>query len=254
MSTLILIYHRVSGDGGGATNLHWLPARNFREQIERLGQLGCEVISWRRLFGDVTRSARLQVALTFDDGYRSDVASAHMLHALGYDALFFIATDHLNKSDYVTRADVLRLHRLGMGIGSHSHHHKQLVALSDAEVEAELSQSKQILEDILGIPVLNLSFPGGSYDARILAIARRSGYRCFFTTQWGVNRTKQYASGVLRRTAVRNDLDLDDFDRLLRLRHYYARQLVFQAKEVTKKTLGMDHYVRVRRALLNRMR
>jgi len=255
MSLFLLAYHRITL--GPSANLHYLPYRQFQEQMHHLQRAGYLMVSWR----DFTAYAesepertRLQVGVTFDDGHDSDLQSARFLHSLGYDALFFIATEYLGTSGYLDRSDVCELHRLGMGIGSHAHHHIHLAPLGDSQVNAELRQSKRILEDILQTPVKHLSFPGGSYNSRVLNIARGVGYDHFFTSDWGVNTQRHRLSRVFRRTALLSDLDLEQFDALLRLRNYHARQLGFHAKELAKKTLGVNGYVKLRRALRSLVR
>ncbi len=255
MSLLLLGYHRMTD--GPSANLHYLPHPQFREQMRHLQRAGYLVVSWRDFAaaaGSASERTRLQVGVTFDDGHDSDLQSGHFLHSLGYDALFFIATEYLGASGYLGRGDVLELHRLGMGIGSHAHHHVHLAPLGDAQVYAELRQSKRILEDTVQAPVTHLSFPGGSYNSRVLDIARGAGYEYLFTSDWGVNTQRHRLRRVFRRTAMLSDIDLEQFDALLRMRKYYARQLGFHAKELAKKTLGATGYVKLRRALLNLVR
>jgi peptidoglycan/xylan/chitin deacetylase (PgdA/CDA1 family) len=111
-----------------------------------------------------------------------------------------------------------------------------------------------VLEDIVQSPITYFSFPGGSYNARVVNIGRSLGYECFFTTEWGVNTEKHRLTGVFRRTMMVREVDVQRFDALLRLRNYYPRQFTFHAKELAKKTLGADGYFRLRRTLLSLMR
>jgi peptidoglycan/xylan/chitin deacetylase (PgdA/CDA1 family) len=255
MSLFLLGYHRITE--GPSANLHHLPHHQFQEQMHHLQRAGYLVVSWRDFTahaGSEPERTRLRVGVTFDDGNDSDLPSARFLHSLGYDALFFIATEYLGRSGYLDCNDVLQLHRLGMGIGSHAHHHVHLVPLGDAQVDAELRQSKRILEDIVQAPVRHLSFPGGSYNSRVVNIARGVGYEYLFTSDWGVNTQRHCRARVFRKTALLNDLDLEQFDALLRLRNYYTRQVGFRVKELAKKTLGANGYVKLRRALRSLVR
>jgi peptidoglycan/xylan/chitin deacetylase (PgdA/CDA1 family) len=255
MSLFLLGYHRIAD--GVTDNLHCLPPRQFREQMHHLQRAGYAVLSWREFAAQpawAPERARLHVGVTFDDGYASDLESARFLSSLGYDAMFFIATDYIGRNGYLSRDAVLELHRLGMGIGSHSHRHAHLAPLDDANIESELAQSKHVLEDIVQSPIKDLSFPGGSYDTRVVNIGRRMGYANFFTTEWGVNTQKHRHARVFRRTMMVRDVELDRFDALLRLRNYYSRQLTFHAKELAKKTLGANGYFKLRRTLMSLVR
>jgi peptidoglycan/xylan/chitin deacetylase (PgdA/CDA1 family) len=238
----------MSETGGRNANLHCLPFAHFHEQIRHLKQRGYSVVPWVAL---VDRAGNdLRIGLTFDDGRKSDLESAGLLRSLGYSALFFIATNDIGKNGYVDRNDVIELQRLGMGIGSHSHHHVQLTPLSDARLEIELTTSKKILEGIVQSPITHFSFPGGSYDARVLKVAAKAGYRSFFTSDWGVNTQRHFSTGVFRRTSIPNNMDIDQFEALLQRRRYYLRQLGFQGKELFKKFVGEDRYFRLRQSIL----
>lgn len=251
--TLILIYHRITEAGGGKTNLHCLSRRTFHEQMNYLKQSSRPVVSAREMVNAGDDIPGVRVALTFDDGTESDIESAYELRALGYSALFFIATDYLGKAGYLSRRLLADLHGLGMRIGSHSHQHVHLAPLADRDVEKELRRSKEILEDMVGTAITDLSFPGGSYSQRVLTIARRVGFRNFFTSDWGVNRRRHFARRVYRRTAVLNYFDIDQFEALLALRNYRARQVAFQTKELAKRIIGVDRYSNIRRMLLDRV-
>ena len=234
--------------GGGNTNLHCLPFTCVREQMHYLKQHSYFVIPWSQMINEV--DGGLRIGFTFDDGRKSDLESAALLHSLGYSALFFIPTNDIGKSDFVDRADIVELQRLGMGIGSHSHYHVQLTPLSAKRVADELSTSKRLLEDIIQSSVTDISFPGGSYDTKILALASDAGYQHFFTSDWGVNTYPQFKKQVFRRTSLLNNIDIEQFESFVQLRNYYVRQFCFQSKELIKRHLGEDRYFMLRQTLI----
>ena len=248
---IVLNYHGTSERGGGNANLHCLPITRFREQMHHLKEPAYSVVPWQAMIANSPISGNgISVGLTFDDGRKSDVESAMFLRSLGYSAMFFIATKDISKAGYVDRNDIVELQRLGMGIGSHSHEHVQLKPLNDARVKDELTTSKRILEDILQTPVMQFAFPGGSYDARILDIARQIGYRNFFTSDWGLNGTRHFAASVLCRTSISNNVDITQFEALVKSRNYIRRRFGFYAKELIKQYLGEDRYFKLRQTLI----
>jgi peptidoglycan/xylan/chitin deacetylase (PgdA/CDA1 family) len=193
------------------------------------------------------------VGLTFDDGNQSDSVCARVLEALGYSALFFIPTEYVGRNGRLSKADIVDLARCGMGIGSHGHQHVPLPRLDDEKLGADLRHSKTTLEDIIGSAIDDLSFPAGAYDERVVSMARRVGYKRFYTSDWGSNGAREMASGVLRRTAVVDGLTTEAFEDILRGRHRRMRQAQFRLKEAAKRGLGEHNYVRLRR-FLNRPR
>jgi peptidoglycan/xylan/chitin deacetylase (PgdA/CDA1 family) len=197
--TIILMYHGVTATGGGSANIHCISERCFNEQMTYLKDSGHTFLPWREISAVQVKGNKTPVGLTFDDANLSDVVSAGILQRLGYSALFFVPTECLDRSGHLAKSDVAELSGQGMGIGSHSHRHVQLVRLTDSELEEELVRSKAILEDVTTRAVEHLSFPGGSYDDRVLSVARKIGYRYFFTSEWGSNGRRQAATQVLRR-------------------------------------------------------
>jgi len=62
-------------------------------------------------------------------------------------------------------------------IGSHAHSHHYLTLLNDAELKFELSNSKSVLEKIIGKKVESIAFPNGRYSKRVLEFCRNEGYK-----------------------------------------------------------------------------
>jgi len=247
MTTLFLMYHGMSDLGGGAADPHTLTRQKFTEQIEHLKNSNYRLISWGHFGNPPPSDGTQNVCITFDDGCASDLECARVLHTYGYDALFFIATEFIGRPGYLSREDIIALREMGMGIGSHAHHHAMMGSLSEAEVEAQFRNSKGILEDILHEPVVHFSFPGGSYNRRMLEIGRQAGFRYFFTSDWGNNGEKQYQTGVFRRTSLLNHQTISQFDDLVRSRHNLLHQALFETKEFTKRVVGEGSYVKVRK-------
>jgi len=73
--------------------------------------------------------------------------------------------------------DTLRaLRDRGIRIGSHTVSHPHLPALSTTEVERELRESKQRIEDELGVRCGDFAYPFGESDARVRELVREAGY------------------------------------------------------------------------------
>lgn len=114
-------------------------------------------------------------ALTFDDGWKSNVWSAQLLAERGIQAAYFIATGFVEADDAwafvtnnirkrkdepvgYTRADleamsvddVKSLAKLGHVVGSHTVNHRLVQELPEAELRDELTRSRDLLEEWLG--------------------------------------------------------------------------------------------------------
>ena len=107
------------------------------------------------------------VVITFDDGYRDFYTHAcPILREHGFSATLFLATAwigdqrvQLNGNGYLTWAEIRELHANGISIGSHTVTHPELKTLPPAGIEHEIRESKQTLEDAIGVSVSSFSYP-----------------------------------------------------------------------------------------------
>ncbi|KGF71456.1 polysaccharide deacetylase [Neosynechococcus sphagnicola sy1] len=127
------------------------------------------------------------ILLTFDDGYGGHYQYVYpLLKKYGYPGVFSIYTakvgKHLGRSSLTWEqlremaADPL------VTIASHSlTHPPDLRALSDAQLQQEITESKQVLEAELGIPIRYFTYPAGFYDQRVSKLVTDAGYRAALT-------------------------------------------------------------------------
>jgi peptidoglycan/xylan/chitin deacetylase (PgdA/CDA1 family) len=153
-----------------------------------------------------------ELVVTFDDGFRNQLANAAPLLAeLRISACFFLVTDLLSASreeaerfcrerlhlpiaieplDWDSAANLLEL---GHEIGSHTSSHRVLTALSQEELDAELHGSRDELSRRLA-PVRHLSVPYGDrtrFSERVADAARDAGYESCATALRGPNRAAE---------------------------------------------------------------
>lgn len=62
---------------------------------------------------------------------------------------------------------------MGWELMSHTETHPQLATLTEAEVEAELKNSKETLESMFNVKVKSIAYPNGSENAMVRRIARK---------------------------------------------------------------------------------
>lgn len=130
-------------------------------------------------------------AITFDDGFPGVGAHAWpILRRHRLPATVFIVAETMVRErqvDWVDteepgvlgtmqRSEVEALAADGMTIGSHSLSHHDLTTLSESEVLADLIESREILEDVVGGPVRHIAYPRGRHNARVRQAAEKAGY------------------------------------------------------------------------------
>jgi peptidoglycan/xylan/chitin deacetylase (PgdA/CDA1 family) len=126
----------------------------------------------------------------------------------------------------LTWQQIHTMHQAGIAFGSHTLTHPVVSQLAPAELAAELTESRRLLEEKLGGPVMDFAFPfGKESDCSIAAIEQlsRCGYRSAVTTVSGAN-TPQVNRFELRRLQVGDDESLARFA-------FELNQAFFRAEE-----------------------
>jgi len=91
---------------------------------------------------------------------------------------------------------------------SHTIFHPCLSRCSDNEAWEEISGSKKILEEEYGLEISTLAFPNGDYSERDIELAKRAGYQCAITVDYGFNTLKTDAF-KLKRLSIDDTGDID---------------------------------------------
>jgi peptidoglycan/xylan/chitin deacetylase (PgdA/CDA1 family) len=188
------------------------------------------------------------VLVCFDDGWGGAVQrAAPLLERRAIPAIFFVTTAFVGRKFFASAGDLRRLDPLLFAVGSHGATHRMLSSLSASEIRTELGESKARLEDMMGVPVVSLSIPGGAVDGRVVAIARDLGYTEVFTSAIGVNPTRSGRYGIARLGVVQTTSPAT-LERWLTFR--LGRERFRKAAlAVPKKLLGMRNYSKLRRVL-----
>lgn len=89
--------------------------------------------------------------------------------------------------------DQLRtMQKAGVSIAAHGHRHPMLSMLTDAEIEADLSENMRILHDITGVRPTEFAYPNGrcgsDFSGRHADLLRRLGLEVAVTTCGGIVR------------------------------------------------------------------
>jgi peptidoglycan/xylan/chitin deacetylase (PgdA/CDA1 family) len=137
--------------------LYWVTEDRFRAMLDWLAEVP-------------------RVAISFDDGNRSDVEVA--LPALSERELvasFFPVVGRLGDPWSLSPRGLEELVASGMDVGSHGLNHLPWAGLRGPTARAEIVHPRHALEDLLGRRVDRVAAPLGRYDRRTLALLRASG-------------------------------------------------------------------------------
>jgi poly-beta-1,6-N-acetyl-D-glucosamine N-deacetylase len=128
------------------------------------------------------------ILLTFDDGYVGHYQSVYpLLKEYGYPAVFSLFTGKLDGS-IVGRSTVTweQVREMAANplvtIAAHSlTHPSDLTKVPDDQIRREVTESKRILEERLGMPIRYFTYPEGHYDARVAELVEAAGYQAALT-------------------------------------------------------------------------
>lgn len=143
-----------------------------RERHQAVALETCAKSGWRQAI------LERKVAITFDDGYLDNYNDAFpILKAHGLKAVFFVTVEEIGKEGFMSW-DMLREMAAtpGIEIGSHALKHQALSDIPESEAWTSLVASKKILEEKLGREIKAISYPCGSFNEKILEMARGAGY------------------------------------------------------------------------------
>lgn len=121
------------------------------------------------------------ITTSWDDGHPLDLRLAALLAKYGHKGTFYIPTNY-SEWPLMTKAQIVELDGMGMEIGSHTKNHSIVPRLSKERAIEELTDSRKVLEDLLGKPVTAFCFPKGKFSMRSCALVREAGYKLARTT------------------------------------------------------------------------
>jgi peptidoglycan/xylan/chitin deacetylase (PgdA/CDA1 family) len=203
----VLMYHKVNDvDGNSVT----VPVGLFDEQMAQLREFGYTPVALDSVIDHYVDGTPLPlgaVLITFDDGYRDNLANAvPILQRYGYPAVLFVPIgylggrrplphdEHLAVRGIVNPtldwSELAELEDAGVRIESHGIGHRPLADLEVDEAAREITLSKLRLEEALGRPVRAFAYVKGSeahYRLVHLSLLRQAGYDIAFTSISGAN-------------------------------------------------------------------
>jgi peptidoglycan/xylan/chitin deacetylase (PgdA/CDA1 family) len=203
---IVLMYHRVGSARNAWEARYAIRPERFEAHMLALAKRSMHPVSVEALSDWLENGASLSAGafvLTFDDGFRDVREHAlPVLERLRWPFTVFLVSNLVGAEDVWTRAsnpdgatypllkaeEILDMQRRGVGFHSHTCSHASLPSLDDDRLSRELVESRAALQRLLGRQVDYLAYPYGHLDERVVAAARRAGYRAAFSTQPGFNR------------------------------------------------------------------
>lgn len=246
----MLMYHRVVDV---PTNVYDVSPAQLEAHLKSLldhGYLGGDMSEVDRLAPN--GQTQQQFFLTFDDGHRSSLLAAHIAAEYNIKPAFYLTKSLcLERDDFLRSGEIRELSQTGV-IGAHGVTHQPLDHLSQAQLEAELSESKIWLEDVVDRVVDTMSFPGGAYNPSVRKKALATGYRLMGNSRVWWNAPEDVETErMINRVAVRCDATEQTVLKLMLMNRsvYLRRRIYYELSRTVQRALSPQMSARFSRRI-----
>ncbi len=173
----ILLFHHIAVSPIGSR--YYVPPDKFEAEMKLLHDWGYQTITTSQLIQAITQGASLPprpVLITFDDGNADNYTNAFpIMQKYGFTGVLYVVVQFMNQPNYLTTTQILEMAKAGWEVGSHSETHRSL--LGSPEIQRyEIVQSRQDLEERLGLPILTFAYPFGGEDSGAGDYVHFAGY------------------------------------------------------------------------------
>jgi len=192
----ILTYHYIRVNPNSRDRMGFalsVTPADFAAQMDWLARYGFHPITTEDLYNNLGGARGLPskpVILTFDDGYADFYTTAlPILRSHDFKAVAYVVSGFIGWPGYMTATQIREADRSGIEIGSHTVSHVNLAQSSAAAVRAQLLESKQAIERVIGHEVVSFCYPSGKYTSAVASQVKAAGYHDSTTTIGGYSHT-----------------------------------------------------------------
>ncbi|HEX8226609.1 MAG TPA: polysaccharide deacetylase family protein [Candidatus Saccharimonadales bacterium] len=112
--------------------------------------------------------------ITFDDGTVGQFTNAApSLRSHNFRATYFLISNTIGGSGYISSTQARQLASEGFEIGSHSKSHPDMRGYSYAQVDAEYGGAQTAIQALTGVTPKTCGYPYGAYNATIDSVVRK---------------------------------------------------------------------------------
>ena len=245
-SAVVLTFHRIDPEPVVSHSPMDPGTRRYAITTDRFEQV-VKMISPEKsctVSGYIQKQEGDWLILTFDDGSISDFEIGFPgLKDRAIKATCFVTVENIGLSGYMTITHLREMAESGMEIGSHGLTHRYLTSMTRSEAIREIRESKDRLEQAIGMRVVSFAPVGGHYRKWMEKCAYEAGYRAFATMIPG--RTNGGEDLLrLKRNHIQSHHDIDYLSRLIK-GHYRTmaiNRLRYHVLRIPKAVFGLKNY------------
>jgi peptidoglycan/xylan/chitin deacetylase (PgdA/CDA1 family) len=174
----IILYHRIAVSP--INSQYYVPPEKFEEEMKLLHDWGYTTITTELLIKAIKEGADLPprpIVISFDDGHLNNYTTAFpIMQKYGFTGVLYIVSNYMGADEYMNADQIKEMAAAGWEVGSHSVSHAYLTSLEPARQRYEVVESRAILEEALGVPVLTIAYPFGVSNSGVIDYAIFAGY------------------------------------------------------------------------------
>lgn len=141
------------------------------------------------------------LAVTFDDGHANNAAALDALACEGLKATLYMTSGFLGRSGMLTSSQLAALAQAGpFEIGAHSVTHPRLDELDPARLDAEITHSRDRIEQLCGRRVSSFAYPYGAYDRAVRQAVADAGFSSAAAVKNALSHTRDDPLAIARWT------------------------------------------------------
>ena len=251
-----LLYHRFSPrkeiakwEKGDDNAKYVCSSESFFEQMKYLKEEGYTALSLDEFLlikDGRTALPERPIIITCDDGFESNYRYAFPVwKKFGLKATIFVTPDkgspnfkkYQASDSPLTDEQIIEMEQNGISMESHGMTHQYLSTMPEDKIKWELTESKRVLEKLLGKQVKFLAIPSGAYNLTVKKWTISAGYEAVFGMGKGSN--NQSSDGFnLKRVVVGKDMGISEFRELLDPWTSAKLRFLGLFQELTFKALG----------------
>ncbi len=222
MAVPILLYHQIAALPQKNIPFRglWVHPDKFHSQMAWLKRLGYQGLSLKDAMPFIRGEKSGKVAvITFDDGFLNVFENAMpVLDEFGFTATNYFVANQLGGSNVWDQAagipvsPCMSVEQMrewaahGHEVGAHTLDHVNLEKTPDDEARRQIAQSKTVLEELLGAPVMHFAYPYGANFPLHRDMCREAGFETATTTIRARARATDDPFGIPRVYVRRRDL------------------------------------------------
>ena len=174
----IILYHWIAVSP--INSQYYVPPEKFDEEMKLLHDWGYTTITTELLIKSITEGADLPprpILITFDDGHLNNYTAAFpIMKKYGFTGVLYIIANYMGTDNYMNADQIKEMAAAGWEVGSHSISHMDLTSLEPYRQRLEVVESRTLLEEALGVPILTIAYPFGISNPGVIDYAHFANY------------------------------------------------------------------------------